>query len=368
MGGLFEQVLAPAEEEVVRDFYIATTWTINCDEIERRAAAGEAPRHFVPVILRRLGATLFEASRDASTISLSDRLRSRLLGSPKSWSLARTLAPRLGSDDVIFCLDAEAGIPLAAMLKGRSSRPKLVIYLHNLDRPRGRLASKLFRIADTVDLFCSCCSSQLEFVRNWLNISEDRTFLLLQHIDNHYFTPGPATAGKKRPVVAAVGRERRDYVTLAEATRDLNVDVWVDAWSAVARKSAKMFPTETPANMTYKFSKGTELVQLYRDADIVVVPMFPNRYAGITSLVEGLACERPIVASRTIGLTDYLTPPDGISAVEPSNPVAMREAIVRLLEHSEEARVQARQGYESVQKRYDFDRYIETVANRLESL
>jgi glycosyltransferase involved in cell wall biosynthesis len=127
----------------------------------------------------------------------------------------------------------------------------------------------------------------------------------------------------------------------------------------------KMFPAETPANMTYKFSKGTKLVQLYRDADVVVVPMVPNRYAGITSLLEGLACERPIVASRTIGLADYLSPPDGITAVGPSNPAAMREAIVRLLEHPEEARAQARQGYESVRCRYDFDSYIETLADRL---
>ena len=120
--------------------------------------------------------------------------------------------------------------------------------------------------------------------------------------------------------------------------------------------------------MTFRHSKPTELVQLYRDADVVAVPMFPNKYAGITSLVEALACERPIVASRTIGLADYLSPPDGISPVEPSDPDAMRAAIVRLLERPQEAQLQARQGYESVERRYQFDRYIETVATQLEAL
>jgi spore maturation protein CgeB len=46
----------------------------------------------------------------------------------------------------------------------------------------------------------------------------------------------------------------------------------------------------------------------------------------------------------------------------------MRAAIVRLLENPEEARAQAKRGYDSVAQRYDFDRYIEMVAKRLEAL
>ena len=61
---------------------------------------------------------------------------------------------------MVYCLDAEVGIPMAAAIRRRSGRPKLAVYLHNLDRPRGRLASKLLRIADSIDLFFSCCSSQ----------------------------------------------------------------------------------------------------------------------------------------------------------------------------------------------------------------
>lgn len=168
-------------------------------------------------------------------------------------------------------------------------------------------------------------------------------------------------------MIASVGLERRDYVTLAAAAKDLDADVWVDAWSPNARRMARAFPAEIPPNMTFRTNTSTELVQLYRNADIVVVSMFPNKYAGLTTLVEGLACERPVVASRTIGLADYLVPND-VTTVEPCNPGSMRAAIVRLLENPEEARAQARRGYESVARRYDFDRYIEMVADRLEAL
>ena len=350
------------------NFHIAMTGANDFDGIERLAAENQRPRHSVPLLARRLGAKLYQTGRDAPPASFGDRLRARLIGTPQGWSIARDMAPRLGRNDVVFCLDADVGVPMADALRGRADRPKLVVYLHNLDRPRGRLGADLFRMAETVDLFTSCCSSQLEFVRDRYKVSEDRTLLLLQHVDNRYFTPGPPSPGKRRPAIASVGLEKRDYVTLAEATKDMDVDVWVDAWSPNARKMARAFPPETPANMSYRTSKSTELVQLYRDADVVVVSMFPNNYAGLTTLIEALACERPIVASRTIGLADYLSPPDGITGVEPCDPAAMRAAIVRLLDHPEEARAQGRRGYESVARRYDFDRYIEMVAERLEAL
>jgi glycosyltransferase involved in cell wall biosynthesis len=351
----------------MKNFHIALTGANDFAEIERLAANMQRPRHSVPVLARRLGAKLYQTNLDAPPPALSDRLRSRLLGSPQGWSFAREMASRLGRNDVVFCLDADVGAPMAAMLRGKPDRPKLVVYLHNLDRPRGRLGGSLFRIADCVDLFTSCCSSQLEFVRDRFNVSEDRTLLLLQHVDNQFYTPGPPAPGKKRPMIASVGLERRDYATLAAAVKDLDVDVVVDAWSPNARKMARTFPAERPVNMTYRKSSSTELVQLYRDANLVVVSMFPNKYAGLTTLVEALACERPIVASRTIGLSDYLLPNE-VTTVDPCNPEAMRAAIVRLLENPEEARAQARRGYESVAQRHDFDSYIEMVAERLQAL
>jgi len=146
-------------------YHIAMTNARDFDEIERRAAEGNGPRYGVPLLVRRLGAKLHQASQCAPAVSFSERLRSRLIGIPQTWSFVHDVAPRLGSNDVVYCLDAEVGIPMAAAIRRKSGRPKLAVYLHNLDRPRGRLASKLLRIADSIDLFFSCCSSQLEFVR-----------------------------------------------------------------------------------------------------------------------------------------------------------------------------------------------------------
>ena len=170
-------------------------------------------------------------------------------------------------------------------------------------------------------------------------------------------------------MIASVGLEHRDYRTLAAATHDLDVDVKVAAWSAFASRRARTFPEAIPANMAIQAYKTPELVQLYRDADVTVVSLYPCRHpAGITAMMEAMACGCPVVVTRTEGLVDYLSPPDGLSIIELSDPAAMREAIVRLLEHPDQAQAQARQGYESIDGRYGFEQGVETIARRLESL
>ena len=350
-------------------FHIVTADTTDLDAFEHGAAEGQSPRHAIPVLVRRLGATLHKTAFSAPTPSFRDRLLSRLIGIPHSWAFARDAVPRLGRGDVVYCIHENVGIPMAAAVRRSADRPKLAVFLGNLDRPRGRLASKLLRIADTVDLFVACCTTQLEFLRGHLKVADDRMFLLLEHLDNHFFTPGPPAPGKRRPVIASAGMEKRDYRTLAAATHDLDVDVKVGAWSRYAKVLARSFPDELPANMTRQFYKGPELVQLYRDGDVVVVPVLPCKYAaGVTTLMEAMACNRPVVVTRSPGLADYLSPPEGVSVVEPSDPMALRAAIVRLLDHPEEAQVMARQGYESAARRHDFDQAVETLARRLEAL
>jgi glycosyltransferase involved in cell wall biosynthesis len=212
----------------------------------------------------------------------------------------------------------------------------------------------------------TCCSSQGEFLRRDLKVPESRTHLLLEHVDNRFFSPGPASTDKVRPVIVGVGLEKRDYRTLARACHDLDVDIRISGFSRYAALLAESFPDPLPANMTRRFYPWPELVQLYRDADVVVAPLFSCRYAaGVTTVMEALCCRRPVVVTRSPGLSDYLDPDDGLSLVEPSDADGMRRAIVRLLEHPEEAREQAERGFQLASHRYDFDRAVDRLAELL---
>ena len=74
-----------------------------------------------------------------------------------------------------------------------------------------------------------------------------------------------------------------------------------------------------PANVDVAPARSrSELAALYAAASVVVVPVVPNRHAsGATSVIEGMACGRPMVVSRAGGLDDYVG--DDAMLVEPGD-------------------------------------------------
>jgi glycosyltransferase involved in cell wall biosynthesis len=342
---------------------------IDLDEFRRQSEQGRSPRHAMAVLADRYGAAVHIPHQERDRPNLFDQMRARLFGARESWALARRLTDQLGPDDVVVCQSESVGVPLAAALgkRARSRRPRIIVFGHNFTSRRTTVAARLFSLAGRADALAVCCSSQGQLLRDRLNVPESRIRLLLEHVDNRFFTPGPPGPDKTRPVVVGVGLEKRDYHTLAQACRDLDVDVKISGFSRYAALLAKSLPDPLPPNMTRRFYPWTELVQLYRDADVVVASVFPCLYAaGVTTLIEGLCCRRPVVVTRSPGLSDYLEPGDGLSIVEPLDQGAMRRAIVRLLENPDLAREQAERGYQLASQRYDFDRAIDRFAELLE--
>jgi glycosyltransferase involved in cell wall biosynthesis len=342
---------------------------IDPDDLRRMSEPGPFPRHSMAVLANRLGATVHIPHRERDKPNAFDRLKSRLTGAPETWALARRLASQLSKDDVVFCQSESVGFPLVALLGNGTRRPKVFVFVHNLGRLRGSVAAQLFRVASRAEAFGVCCSTQGEILHGKLGISKARIHLILEHVDNRFFTPGPASPNKLRPVIAGVGLEKRDYRTLAQASHDLDVDVRISGFSRYAALLAKSLPEPLPANMTQRFYTWPELVQLYRDADVVVAPVFPCAYAaGVTTLMEGMCCRRPIVVTRSPGLSDYLNPSEGLSIVEPADSTGMRQAIVELLADPDKSRHQADSGFRLGAQRYDFDQAVDRFAGLMRNL
>jgi len=346
-------------------YHVATNRPIDFEALCRDAEAGKSPRQTLAMLADRLGATFQQP--DGGAASAVDRLRCRLVGTPECWAMARRLAAQLDEQDVIFCSSEGIGFPIAAASR-RRGRPRLAIYIHNVDRPRTRAALKLFRLGSKVDLFLTNSRAQTDFLRSSLRVPESRLLLFDDQTDVQFFTPGPPTPGKRRPVVASVGLEQRDYRTLAEATRDLDVDVRISGFSSDAAVQARAFPDDLPANMERRFYEWPELVQLYRDADVIAVSLFPCRYAaGITTVMEAMACRRPLVVTRTEGLANIVSP-DFARLAQPGDADGLRRAIVDLLADRDAAEAQADRGYELGHHRHDSDRFVATIVDRLATL
>ncbi|WP_158537632.1 glycosyltransferase family 4 protein [Bradyrhizobium sp. MOS003] len=219
-----------------------------------------------------------------------------------------------------------------------------------------------------MDLFFTVAEPQAAFLREFLKLSSRRVKFVWDQTDTRFFTPGAASP-KTRPCIVSVGLERRDYTTLAKATSDLDIDVCISGFSSDTRSASRAFPEQLPANMTRRFYSWPDLLQLYRNADAVVVTLFPNSYAaGVQGLMEGMACGRPIVATRTKGLEKYLNAPGQILTVEPGSASDMRRAIVRILEDREERGRLAEHAVMLAAERHQLDRYVHEIAASLREL
>ena len=118
-----------------------------------------------------------------------------------------------------------------------------------------------------------------------------------------------------------------------------------------------------------RFISYSIFLQLYRDADLVVVSLKENSYAaGVTSLLKAMACRRTIVATPTEGLADYLSDEDAIITVKPGDTIGLQQAILHLLNNPEEAEACAQRAYQLVRERYSLENYVEMLAQYLESV
>jgi len=346
-------------------FHIVLPRPMRLPEGAEEALHHQAPRHSMWLLKNSLSATIREP--DGSGGAAIDKLRAVIAPPVSLWGLARKIEHDTAPGDVVFCSSEAGGLQLAALCGNRSRRPRLALFVHNVDRPRARFALKFWRMAKSVDLFLACSATQVAFLREFLRLPEDRVRHVWDHTDTRFFTPGPVSAGKTRPLVVSVGLEQRDYKTLAAATHDLDVDVRISGFSKDAAAMARTFPEAMPANMSRRFYAWPELVQLYRDADVVVVSCHENKYAaGVQSLMEAMACGRPVIATATVGLEAYLGDP--VIPIRPGDAAQMRDAIRASLADRADAEGRGRRGRELAEKRYAMERYVDEIASALRAL
>jgi glycosyltransferase involved in cell wall biosynthesis len=346
-------------------FHIVLPRRMNLREQARKAELRLSPRHAIGLLVDDLAATVHEP--DDLPTSLSDKLRAKIVPTENLWSLARRVRSVTNSDDVVLCSSEAGGLQLAAVCEGDRNPPRIAMFVHNVDRARARLALRLWHMRSTVELFLACANTQVDFLRGYLRLPPDRVRHIIDHTDTQFFSPGPSTTDKRRPLIVSVGLEQRDYVTLAEATAELDVDVKISGFSKDANVLSETFPLSLPKNMTRRFYEWPELVELYRSADVVVVSCRENRYAaGVQSLMEATACRRPVIATATQGLQSYID--DSIVAVEPGNIHCMKEAILQDLQDPVAAAARADRAYQAASRRYAMERFNMEVSQAIRSL
>lgn len=348
-------------------YHLALSTFVDLEDIDRDARAGRCPAHAMLDVSRLLKAKINQPSQD---FSLIDLVPAKIVRLHQYWALAHKLSSTLTNQDVIFCTDEDVGLPIAALCGGREKGSKVVLFIHNLNRPQGRLALKLFEIRKRVDLFITASPQQADFLRNYLHLPENRICLFPhQPTDISFFVPKPSSLRKSRPLIVSGGLEQRDYRTLARATKSLNVDVKISAVSPVQTVNSHTFPKVVPANMSYAYYDWNSLVQLYHDADIVVIALYQNNFqAGLSTLFEALACRKPVIITRSPGIIQELIDAKAVWGVNCGDSQDLRQAINSLLKSSKQREALAQKGYRLVHKRYNHHVYVKALVEQLTSI
>ena len=101
---------------------------------------------------------------------------------------------------------------------------------------------------------------------------------------------------------------------------------------------------------------------MYARSALAVVPIKQNHYqTGIATILEMMAMGKCVIATRTHGQTDTIV--DGVTGlyVPPGDPIALRQAIERMLANPEQAAGMGRAARKFIEERASLDLFVERI-------
>lgn len=347
-------------------FHLITSSIFDFDAFLTRAEADQGPRHTVYQIAETLGAKIHQPYQEG--ITSLDKLLSKIVGKPEHWVLARRLINELGQGDTVYCSGEDVGLPLAILAKLKSHPLKLVIHVMAPQRSRFQGLIKLLNLGQSIKLFTVTDKQKANVISHL--VPGAQVFVVAEQTDANFFTPGCGTVSTGRPLIASAGLEQRDYLTLALATQEKALDVKICAFSPNASpQQRRNMPNPVPANMEIRYFDFVELRNLYRSADIVVISLLQNNYsAGLTVLMEAIACGKPVIMTENMGLTIDFVEKGLILGTKPGDAKALGEAIDYLLSNPEIAQQMAEQAHSYFLSHHTSEHHVNQICSQLEKV
>jgi glycosyltransferase involved in cell wall biosynthesis len=147
-----------------------------------------------------------------------------------------------------------------------------------------------------------------------------------------------------------------------EAVKGLDIEVVIAAGSPWSKRADTTANQEIPDNVLVRRFTQFELRDLYDMSAFMVMPLFDVEFqAGVTALLEAMALEKAIVCSATPGQTDVVVEGETGLYVPPEDAVALREAIVKLLDDPNEATRMGKNGRKRIVDYMSLERYVERL-------
>ena len=304
----------------------------------------------------------FEPGRRARVVAgVLDR--SVRLGGGYSGDFPRVVSSlrELNRADVVFSTVDTVGIPLALLGRlGRVKRP--VVYAaiglpERLSRLRGAPARRLFKDAfRRLHTIVAYGWGEVEDLRRWFGEDGPRVKFIPFGVDVENFRPDP-TAPVVDDIVSVGADRRRDFALLVELARrlpDLSFRIVASADNA---RELGFLPANVQLEADVPFARVRECLL---GARVVVLPVRENSYSGATTtLLQAMACAKPVVVTRTAAIARGYHLEDGANCrlVAPGDLAALEQAVTGVLDDPALAAGLRLQGRETVERHLTWARY-----------
>jgi len=275
--------------------------------------------------------------------------------------LSQAIRARRTDASAYVSLSERVGIPLALM---RPTAPHVLV-AHLLTSPSKRriaAATGYLRLFDVVFVFAR---PQQRYLIEEMGLAAERVRFVFDKVDAGFFFPSESRG--PTGYVLSVGQEQRDYRTLLDAVAPLGLRCVIVAGSMWSHRSLDVVSlpdrVEMRAGLSYR-----ELRELYRGASLVVVPVRKGSdyAAGVNTVLEAMACAKPVIVSDTPGLEGYVH--DGVDGrlVAPGDPRALRQLIEELWEDRIQAERLGAHGRETVERGRTIEHFVSELARTVE--
>ena len=232
----------------------------------------------------------------------------------------------------LFTNGENVGLFLALLLRlSGKKRPGHVMIGHRLSTGKKKLFFATLKLWQEMDTIFVYATTQLNHGEKVLGIPTERLRLIPFHADATFWRPRPEVSENAYQVSAA-GLEWRDYPTLLAAAQRLPETSFplaaASPWSKHTNETEKRI---MPANVSARRYEYSELRELYASSGVVAVPLYENDFqAGITAILEAMACGKAVVVTRTEGQTDAIVEGENGLYVPVGDPDAWEQALRRL--------------------------------------
>jgi glycosyltransferase involved in cell wall biosynthesis len=339
--------------------------------IEAEIATGRRPRKDYLEMARVFGADLLDYVAAEKMAGSFGRLLRRF-GGP-NLVLAWACFLQRKRYRVIFTDGEQVGIPLAFFLKsfGRS-RPRHLMIAHILSVGKKMVLFDRLGLHSKIDTIFVYSTWQKWFIETRWQVPGERVVFTPFMVDDQFFSPQADSQVDGQleieqlaePLICSAGLEFRDYPTLLEAVRGLDVRVVLAAASPWSKRPDNSAAWQIPENVLVRRFNQYDLRRVYAASRFMVMPLYQVDFqAGVTAILEAMAMGKAVICSQISGQTDVIVHGETGLYVSPGDPLALREAIQFLLDHPQEAERMGKNGRRRVHTEMNLDRYAQRLSH-----